>query len=446
MLLNTHVSRVTSAVVAMAFVAGCATTPKIDQAALDAAAAAAAAEARRVLTADEHVAKAQVAIDEGNCQAAQAELKKALAKEPEHAEANYLSARCLADAGEFDAAIEGYQKVLAVEPAHENALLGIGFVYKRNAQYNEAIALYTAALEADPENVKVRNNLGVIYREAGQYEQAENAFRRVLARKQGDVDAYKNFVVLYMAQDKLVLAEQFSREARKIDDKDAGIWVNLGLIWFKRDPSKPTRALDAFFRAVELDEDNVEAHENIAAIALRYRDYAIAAKHAQKAVELEPNNWRPRLALAYAQDGQKQVEDAVDSYDKVLALRPSVDELTADIIWSKAMLFKGAQDWQNAQSMLKKYQSMEGLNAKRADRVEGELQGVDYMVSLQKRTEPEPAPSIGEPAPEPVVEEAIAELPIEEPVETPAEPVEEEALELELSVDEDGLNDEDDAL
>lgn len=416
-----HVLQIT-AVVAMALVAGCATTPKVDEQAL--AAAAAAARPKAELTVAERVANAQAAVGRGDCQAARIDLDKALEKDPDNVPANYLAARCLDDAGDFSAAIAGYNKVLAVEPTHEDALLSIGLVYKRNAQYDEAIALYTAALEADPENVKVRNNLGVIYREAGQYDLAEAAFRRVLARKQGDVDAYKNFVVLYMAQDKLVLAEQFSREARKIDDKDAGIWTNLGLIWFKRDPTKPTRALDAFFKAVELDDSNIEAHENIAAIALRYRDYGVAAEHAQKAVNLEPNSWQARLALAYAQDGQKKVADAVDSYDRVLALRPVVDELTAEIIWSKGMLFKGAQDWQKAQAMLMKYKSMDGLNAKRGERIDGELQGVDYMLSLQNRPT-EPTPSIGQPEPEPVEEQPVAELPAEPPVEE--EPTAEEA-------------------
>lgn len=420
---NMHAFRITGSVVAMALVAGCATTPKIDQQALDAAAAA-AAQPKAELTAGERVARAQAAVDRGDCQAASADLDKALELEPGNTQGNYLSARCLDEAGDFSAAISGYRKVLDAEPTHEGALLGIGLVYKRNAQYDDAIALYTAALEADPDNVKVRNNLGVIYRLAGKYDLAEAAFRRVLARKQGDVDAYKNFVVLYMAQNKLVLAEQFSLEARKINDKDAGIWTNLGLIWFKRDPKKPTRALDAFFKAVELDDSNIEAHENIAAIALRYRDYGVAATHAQKAVDLEPNSWQARLALAYAQDGQKKVNEAVASYDKVLALRPVTDELTAEIIWSKGMLFKGAQDWKNAQTMLLKYQSMEKLNARNIGRVDGEMQGIDYMLSLQKGPAT-PAPAIGEPTPEAAQEAPVAvkpaeakpveELPVEEP-------------------------------
>lgn len=415
-----HVSRVIGSVAAMALVAGCATTPKVDEKALAAAAAKPPAE----LTVEERVAKAQLAVDQGDCTAARSDLDKALEKQPDNVDANYLMARCLDMAGEFSEAGEAYRKVLAAEPTHENALLGIGLVYKRNAQYDDAIALYTAALEADPENVKVRNNLGVIYRLAGQYDLAEAAFRRVLARKQGDVDAYKNLVVLYMEQDKLVLAEQFSLEARKINDKDAGIWTNLGLIWFKRAPNKPTRALDAFFKAVELDETNVAAHENIAAIALRYRDYATAAQHAQKAVELEPNSWQAQLALAYSQDGQKLVDEAVASYDKVLALRPVTDELTADIIWSKGMLFKSAQDWENAQTMLQQYKSMDGLNNKRIDRVEGELQGVDYMLSLQQKQEP--APAIGDPTPESIEPEEVAQESAQ-----PEPDSEEDTLELE---------------
>lgn len=407
MFAKSNTARFFGALAATALVTGCTTTPKVDPSTLVQQPVAPPPEP----TPDERFAVAQAAYDQGDCAAAQPELAKVLEKVPDHVDALYLSARCHDLTGGFDAAITGYQQVLAADAAHEEALLGLGAAYKRSARYDDAIALYTKALEADPENVKLRNNLGVLYRLAGQYAEAEAAFRRVLARKQGDVDAYKNLVVLYMAQDKLVLAEQFSLEARKIDEKDSGIWTNLGLIWFKRDPQKPTRALDAFFKAVELDDKNVAAHENIAAIALRFRDYETAAEHASKAVAYEPQSWQAHLALAYALDGQRKVPEAVASYDKALALRPVTDELTADIVWSKGMLFKAGQDWANFQQMLLKYQGMEGLNAKNLARLEGELQGVEYMLKLQTGGDsnqqaigaPQPEP---EPAPAPASEEA----------------------------------------
>lgn len=426
---NRHSSRILGALVASALVAACATAPKVDEQALLEAQAPPPEP-----TAEERVGLATQAFAQGDCESVRTHADKALEKEPDNAQAEYLLGRCDEQKADFASAIERYKRVLAKDPDHEDALLSIGQGYKRTGEYDAAIALYKDVLERDPENVKIRNNLGVIYRLAGQYDLAEAAFRRVLARKQGDVEAYKNFVVLYMAQDKLVLAEQFSLEARKLKEDDAGIWTNLGLIRFKRDPSKPTAALDAFFKAVELDPNAVEAHENIAAIALRYRDYGVASKHAAQAVALEPNNWQARLALAYALDGERKVDEAVAAYDKALSLRSVTDEVTADVLWSKAMLYKSTQNWANTREMLVAYRDLQGVKKKHGERIEGELQGVDYMLSLNKPAEPAPSigtPSPAAPAPEPEPEAEPAVAPETSDAVPAAVQAEEPALELE---------------
>lgn len=367
-------------------------------------------------TASERLAKAQAFSAKKDHSSALAEARKVLDKEPKNVPALFLAAVSADQLGRFDEAVDLYRSTLAADPKHEEAVLNLGVVYKRRAQYDEAIALYAKVLEADPENVKVRNNLGVVQRLAKKYDDAEKTLRRVLARRPGNVDAYKNMVVLFMDQNKLQLAEQFSQEAKKLDEKDAGIWNNLGLIYFRKDGEKSARALAAFEKAVELDPSNAAARQNIAAIALRYRDYKTAEEHAAKAVELEPNSWENRLAYAYALEGGRKLKEAVGEYDTVLSMRGSnEDALTADIVWAKAKAYKATQEWSKAAENFGRYKSIKG-NDKHLAELDGELQGVEYMMKLGNP--PPQAPSIG--GPEPTPEAPKQEAPAPAPTATPA--------------------------
>lgn len=362
------------------------------------------------LTAEERVAEAKTALDAGRYDDAIQSLHKALEKDAANAEAHFLLGTIHERQSRIDEAIAAYKSAVEANGAHEPSLLNLGALYRQREQFDDAIALYTKALEADPENVRLRNNLGVIYRLAKKYDEAEKTLRRVLARSPGNVDAYKNMAVLFLDQDKLVLAEQFSIEARKLDDKDAGIWNNLGLIYFKRDEGRPTRALAAFRKAVELDPNNAAALMNVGAIALRYRDYDTARTTFEKVVQLDPNSFQAHLAYAYALDGGRKYPEALAAYDKATSLRGA--ELP-DVVYSKCVLFKNQQDWKKALDTCTRFKAMGEAGgaefpAARLATAEEIIKSADYMVGLANR-QTEPAPQIGspeQPAPAPQQERA----------------------------------------
>lgn len=320
-----------------------------------------------------------------------------LSKEPGHAEANFYKGWTYEVEGRFDEAAEAYRKTLETAPTHEGSLLNLGYILRRREQFNEAIELYTKALEVEPENVKIRNNLGVSYRLAGRYDDAEKTLRRVLARRPGNVDAYKNMAAVFYERDRLDLAQQFLVEAQKLaDNKDAGIFNNLGLIYHRRDDGRPARALGAFRRAVQLDPKLTPAHLNIGSIALAYRDYARAQESFSRVIELDPNGWEGHLALGYARSGARKCKEALESFDRVLALRGDYH----DAVFGKAQCFKQLRDWENAKITFEKYTGMEG--ATRVADAEAEIRTAAIMIeSLKPQTPTAPEEGIGAaPAPE----------------------------------------------
>ncbi|MFM2152358.1 MAG: hypothetical protein RL199_793, partial [Pseudomonadota bacterium] len=308
--------------------------------------------------------------------------------------------------GRFDEAEKAYRAVLAEEPSNEAALLNLGRLYRRRGQFDEAIALYQGAVEASPDNLKLRNNLGVVYRLAQKYDLAEKTLRAVLTRSPGNVDAYKNMAVLFLDQDKLALAEQFSVEARKLDEKDAGIWNNLGLIHFKRDDGKPTRAMSAFRKAAELEPNDPTAHVNIGAIALKYRDYASAEKSFAAALALEGNDPEALLGYAFALDGGRKTTAALAAYDKVTGL---LGKERCDVVWQQTLLFKSEKRWQEAFDKASRYKAL-ACSDVAAEKVDQELKTADYM--LKKASAPAPAPVVEEKKSAPTEAEPVKSEPV----------------------------------
>jgi Flp pilus assembly protein TadD len=379
-------------------------------------------------TVAERLSKAKKAYADRQFPTARKEFSAALAKDPKNLEALLLTAASYDLEGQFDDAIDAYRNVLAVDPAHEGALLNLGMVYRRRERFDDAIALYEKALEADPDNVKLRNNLGVVQRLAKKYDDSEKTLRRVLSRAPGNIDAYKNMAVLFLDQNKLALAQQFSVEARKLDEaeerkalpKDSGIWNNLGLIYYKLDEGKPTRAMGAFRKAAELNADDATAHSNIGAIAMRYRDYATAEKSFETAVKLQPNDPDFQLAYAYALDGAHKYKEALAAYQRGTEL---LGKERCDVAWQVSMLHKGARDWPATYDALTHYKA-KGCKDQPAEKLEAELKGAKYMVDHPPAA---PAPAqVGQPAapaptPAPAPAPEAAPAPAQPPAAPPAE-------------------------
>jgi Flp pilus assembly protein TadD len=360
-------------------------------------------------TVAERLGAAKSAFASRNWSAVHDEASAALSKDAGNLSALQLQAVSYDLEGRFDEAIAAYKAVLAVDPKHEPSLLNLGMIYRRREKFDDAIALYSSAVEAQPDNVKLRNNLGVVYRLAKRYDESEKTLRRVLARSPGDVDAYKNMVVLFLDQNKLSLAEQFSVEAKKLleaagkGDGDAGLWNNLGLIHYRKDEGKPTRALAAFRKAAELDPNDAASRINIGAVAMRYRDYATAETNLSKAVALEPNNPEATLAYAFALDGLHKVKEAREQYAKAQSLFGTE---RCDVAWQLAMLGKYEKNWRETFDRLTGYRSLSCTDQPEA-KVAAELKTAEYYVKQpQKAAEPAPAPK---PAPAPVAAPAPAD-------------------------------------
>jgi Flp pilus assembly protein TadD len=129
-------------------------------------------------------------------------LERALAIDPDDAEArNNRGAQWLAR-GRVTAAIADFRRVLERNPQHPRALHNLGRALSAQGDHEAALVALEAARDADPQSAPLWNGLGAVYVALGRLGPAEQSFRRALALDPANGEARANLgIVLQMRED-----------------------------------------------------------------------------------------------------------------------------------------------------------------------------------------------------------------------------------------------------
>ena len=130
--------------------------------------------------------------DQGNLEEAILSYGKALAIKPDYAGAYYNIGVALQEQDNLEEAIEAYSKALAIKPDYADAHNNMGYALKEQGNLEEAIEAYGKAVSLKPDYAVAHYNMGDALQEQGNLEEAIEAFRKALAIKPDYVTAYYN--------------------------------------------------------------------------------------------------------------------------------------------------------------------------------------------------------------------------------------------------------------
>jgi tetratricopeptide (TPR) repeat protein len=288
---------------------------------------------------------------------AEAEDRKAIALNPQNADAHEHLGIMLGQQEKADAAIAEFQQALALKADLIEAYDNIGRVLDHAGKYDEAIAQYRKALAVKPgteETLHVRDDLAYALRHENRYDEAICEFRRVLAGHPKEPVLHYNLGNLYFQRgansaianggrpndsarrDFDASMEEYDRALRLAPEPlDAGeIRINRAMVFFFT--GRLDQAISDLQTALTLYAGTsvygVEvAHRDLARAFVETRRYEEAITEFRKALATSPNDPQLRSGLAHALGRQGLYDDAIAQYQEALRLDPNDTETKKEL-------------------------------------------------------------------------------------------------------------------
>ena len=118
--------------------------------------------------------------------------QKAIAVNPNFAEAHGNLGSLLYDQDKFDEAKTTLNKAISIKPAYAEAHYNLGNVFGQLDNLDEALVCYQTALSHQPDYVECHNNIGNVYKELGRHDEALASYRKAISLKPDYAEAIHN--------------------------------------------------------------------------------------------------------------------------------------------------------------------------------------------------------------------------------------------------------------
>jgi tetratricopeptide (TPR) repeat protein len=175
-------------------------------------------------------------------------------------------------AGKVDEAIPHYRRALALNPDYAEAHHGLGAALTRKNQVDEAIACFRRAVALKPDYAEAWNNLGNRLKQQGKADEAERCYRQAIEVAPGYVDSWNNLGNLAYRRGRLDEAESCYRKALEINKDYADAHGNLGIVHMGR--CDYDAAIAGVRHALTLTRDYPEGRCNLSQALLVTGDFA----------------------------------------------------------------------------------------------------------------------------------------------------------------------------
>ncbi|MFP4041044.1 MAG: tetratricopeptide repeat protein [Desulfosudaceae bacterium] len=127
------------------------------------------------------------------------------------------------------------------------------WTWQRNSQWQDKIDFWQDAIKKDPRCVRPHNNLGIALAEAGRYREGIASSQQSIALSPPELNtarAYNNICRMYNQLGEHDLAEEYCRQAVRIEPVFPEAFMNLGKIMLDR--NRPDEAIDYLEQTVTL--------------------------------------------------------------------------------------------------------------------------------------------------------------------------------------------------
>jgi len=242
-----------------------------------------------------------------------------------HAFASYLAGLIRVSLGQDDAAIDHFGKAIAIDPNHAQALYGRAVALQKSGRVEAAIDDHERSLRLDPGNVEGWLNYGAALQMAGRSAKAVDAYGKLLARAPNHAQALAN---------RGLSRHAMGEDARAIEDYDRALALSPADPVLLRNRavslarlSRHEEALDGFARAFALDASYLDAADGALAALVALRLFEDAASFCDTVLTIAPGHVPALLTKANALHETKRHVAALAVFDEALARAPDDPKL-----------------------------------------------------------------------------------------------------------------------
>lgn len=240
--------------------------------------------------------------------------------DPKHIDAWMLLGAIHEGEGQFSAALNDYQTLLTFEPDHGRAHLQLGRCLVLAGRTGEGLKHLIKATMLMPQSVDAHYALGLSYHVKEMPGPALKSFLKTIEVNPTFLDGYLTIADLLAenrrwadARKILQQAESLFPDSTLVLDKLAAIFLHTGDI---------EDAISCVQDQIEMEPNNLRPYLNLSMMAQLDHDWETALEISEKMVEHAPEHWESHYHLAAVLDVLDKVDSAKASYNKAMALDP----------------------------------------------------------------------------------------------------------------------------
>ncbi len=288
--------------------------------------------------AEEHADRALEMYERGRWAEAEAELRKAIALNPDQPEWHFNLGLTL-EASERDAeALSCFERAVELMPGQIDPLLAAGIVANRLGKFERATEWFQRALRVDPNCELAYAHQVESYVRLGNHQEAETTF--YLAQQALEE---RSAHCLAMIAESLIQRRKYDRaewclwQSLRIDPTIPRLRARLGAVYAAT--GRPRRALQMFLRDLRDDPGNIDTLLEYGEALMDLGRYPEAAEKLRRILELEPANVDAHYRLGEIALESGRCEQAHLEFELVLKLDPQFPQIRTAL--AEALLRRG---------------------------------------------------------------------------------------------------------
>ena len=212
---------------------------------------------------------------------------------PQYAMGWFNLAVCHERMGASDNACEAFHKAATLDPSNFDGHLGLGVCHLRLEDPKSALFAFERCLELQPENQDAIFGKAAALQSMGHADDASKLYQQILERDPDSEESLSNLILIGMAKEDFDMVREYSE------------------------------------RLLDLRPDSTVALEGLAAWACAASEHALTAKFCTLLVSAVPGHFEGWFNLALAHQKSGRWEQAAESYEEALKLKPkSAETLT----------------------------------------------------------------------------------------------------------------------